>query len=243
MLGAAKGILLDWDGCVALNNQLLPFASKLIAQHADRIAIVSNNSTNLPDDFAEILACAGVRLPQERILLAGVEAVRYVAADRNTRVMLLSAPRIRHYARALGMTLVHDNPAVVLLMRDVRFSYAKLELAANALRNGAKLIVTNADVTHPGPGNLVVPETGALLAALLACVGETKVDQHLIGKPSPLLFQRACACLCVAPQDAVMIGDNPATDAEGARNAGIRSILIGGSSQLQLEHLVEHAPA
>lgn len=243
MLSAAKGILLDWDGCIALNNRLLPFASKLIAQHADRIAIVSNNSTNLPNDLAEILAFAGVRLPQERILLAGVEAVRHVAADRSTRVMLLSAPRIRHYARALGVTLVHDNPAAVLLMRDVSFSYAKLELAANAVLNGAKLVVANADVTHPGLGNKVVPETGALLAALLACVGDTRVEQQLIGKPGPLLFERACACLGVAPQDAVMIGDNPATDGQGARNAGIRSILIGGSSQLQLEHLVEHAPA
>jgi len=241
MLDAAKGILLDWDGCVAIHNRLLPFAKKLIAQHAERIAIVSNNSTHLPSDFTEILARQGLRVPHERIFLAGAEAVRYVAACPDTPVMLLSAPRIRQYACDLGITLARENPNLVLLMRDARFSYAKLGIAANALRDGAKLVVANADMTHPGPFDRVVPETGALLAALLACVGENQIDRHLIGKPGPLLFERACAFLGVAPEAAVMIGDNPHTDGEGALRAGIRPILIGGSSPLRLEHLVEHA--
>ncbi len=243
MLSAAKGILLDWDGCVALDNRVLPFAGKLIAQHADRIAIVSNNSTHLPRDFADILARQGVRVPHERIFLAGVEAVRYVATFHNMRVLLISAPKIRRYARDLGVTLVRESPNVVLLMRDARFTYAKLEHAANALRAGAKLVIANADLTHPGPRNRVVPETGALLAALLACVGGPQVYRHLIGKPGPLLFERACACLGVAPEAAVMIGDNPDTDGEGAMNVGIRPILIGGSSPLRLEHLVEPTTA
>lgn len=243
MLSAAKGILLDWDGCVAIDNRVLPFARKLIARHADRIAIVSNNSTHLPCDFADILAQQGVRVSHERIFLAGVEAVRHVAACRGMRVMLLSAPKIRRYAIDLGVALVRQRPGVVLLMRDTRFTYAKLELAANALRAGAKLVVANADLTHPGLHNRVVPETGALLAALLACVGEAQVHRHLIGKPGPMLFERACAYLGVAPEEAVMIGDNPDTDGDGAVNAGIRPILIGGHSPLRLEHLVEPTAA
>jgi 4-nitrophenyl phosphatase len=240
LLSAAKGILLDWDGCIAVGNRVLPFAKKLIAQHAERIAIVSNNSTHLPRDLEDILAQQGVRLSHERIFLAGAEAVRHVAASGDMRVMLLSASRIKLYARELGMTMARRNPDLVLLMRDAKFSYAKLELAANALRSGAKLVVANADLTHPGPDNRVVPETGALLAALLACTG-AEVQREVIGKPGPLLFERACACLGAAPEETVMIGDNPDTDGEGAVNAGIRPILIGGRSPLRLEHLVESA--
>lgn len=239
LLSAAKGILLDWDGCIAIENRVLPLARRLIAQHAERIAIVSNNSTHLPIDFEAMLAQQGVRFPRERILLAGAEAIREVAVQRGARVLLLSVERMRAYARELGITLVRQNPDLILLMRDANFTYAKLELAANGLRSGARLVVANADLTHPGPDDTIVPETGALLAALLACSGRAGLGEQLVGKPGPLLFERACARLGVAPEEAVMIGDNPETDGEGAARAGIRPIMIGGASPLRLEHLIE----
>lgn len=242
MLGMAKGILLDWDGCIAVNNRVGSDAARLIAHHADRVAIVSNNSTNLPEDFAAILAESGLTVPRERIFTAGVEAIRHVAALGAPRVMLLSGPKMRRLARDMGVLLVREEPDLVLLMRDARFTYAKLERAANALRDGARLVVANADRTHPGPAGRLVPETGALLAALLACLDRTP-EMEVLGKPGPLLFEQACACLGVAPQEAVMIGDNPETDGEGARRFGLRSIIIGGAAALSMEDLVDPSEA
>jgi 4-nitrophenyl phosphatase len=241
-LNAAKGILLDWDGCVAVDNRVLAGAARLIAHHGERIAIISNNSTHLPGDFTELLSRSGLEIPQERIFTAGVEAIRDVAADAGARVLMLSGPKMRRLARDSGISLVRDEPDVVLLMRDTRFTYAKLERAANALRDGARLVVANDDRSHPGPNDRLAPETGALLAALLGCLGNTPADVRIIGKPAPLLFERACQRLAVRPADAVMIGDNPETDGEGARKLGIRPILIGGASPLRLEHLVDPAP-
>ena len=241
MLGAAKGILLDWDGCVAVNNRVMASARKLIAQHAERIAIISNNSTHLPADFAEILEENGLAVPQDRIFLAGVEAVRHVAERGAQRVLMLCSPKMRSYARDMGVPLVRDDPDMVVLMRDARFTYAKLEKVANALRDGAALVVANADRTHPGAGDCLVPETGALLAALLACVPDAEMGMTVIGKPGPILFARACARLAIKPQDAVMIGDNPDTDGEGALAFGIRPILVGGASPLRIGHLVDPA--
>ena len=229
MLGAAKGILLDWDGCVAVNNRVMASARKLIAQHAERIAIISNNSTHLPADFAEILEENGLAVPQDRIFLAGVEAVRHVAERGAQRVLMLCSPKMRSYARDMGVPLVRDDPDMVVLMRDARFTYAKLEKVANA------------DRTHPGAGDCLVPETGALLAALLACVPDAEMGMTVIGKPGPILFARACARLAIKPQDAVMIGDNPDTDGEGALAFGIRPILVGGASPLRIGHLVDPA--
>ena len=236
-LDTAKGILMDWDGCIAIGNEVLPLARLLISQHAERVAIVSNNSTHLPADFEEVLAEHGLAIPQDRIFLAGAETIRAIA-EEDARVLLLSAPRMMDYARGFGITLVQRDVDLVVLMRDATFSYAKLDLAANAIRSGARLIVANTDMTHPGPEGRIVPETGALLAALQACAGEDQPDPRLIGKPGPFLFERACAVLGLAPRDTVMIGDNPATDGKGAENAGIQSILIGGNSPLGLEDLI-----
>lgn len=243
ILSVAKGILLDWDGCIAIGSRILPAAKRLITQYPDRVAIVSNNSTDLPIDLAAILNRHEVAFPQDRIFLAGVEAMKDLAQSGAKRVMLFSAPKIRTLAGELGVPLVNDNPDVLVLMRDARFTYAKLEKAANALRRGARLVVANTDLTHPGRANRVVPETGALLAALLACTGDSGVEPRVIGKPGPILFERACRHLAVDPEQAVMIGDNPETDGEGALRLGIQPILIGGASPLRLEHLLEPIPA
>ncbi len=238
-LEAAKGLLLDWDGCVAVNNRILPAAARLIARHSGRVALITNNSTHLPADFTRILDANGLEIPEERIFTAGMEALRHVAAAGGRRVLMLASPTMRRHALDLGIPLVRENPDLVLLMRDARFTYAKLERAANAVRDGARLVVANADRTHPGLGGRLVPETGALLAALLACLGPDAGRPLIIGKPGPLLFERACAHLGIHASDAVMIGDNPETDGEGALQLGIRPILVGGQSPLQLDDLLE----
>lgn len=150
---------------------------------------------------------------------------------------------MKNYAHDLDVLLDDQDPNVVLLMRDHEFSYEKLALAANALRAGARLVVSNGDLSHPGVDRRVVPETGALLAALMACTGKPDMSWQLIGKPGPTLFAKACMALGVEARDAVMIGDNPLTDVEGAALAGIPAILIGQHSGLTLADLIEPATA
>lgn len=233
---------MDWDGCIAVNNRVIIGASRVIGRHAGRVAIISNNSSHLPEDFSQILADSGLSVPAERIFTAGVETIRTIAERGAPRVLMFAAPKMRRFARDLGVTLVRDQPDIVVLMRDPRFTYAKLERAANAVSNGAKLLVANGDRTHPGPAGRLVPETGALLAALLACAGE-QGEVEVIGKPGPLLFERACRSLGISPQQAVMIGDNPETDGEGARRIGMPSIIVGGDSELRMDDLIEPAIA
>jgi len=238
MIRNARALLLDWDGCVALGRMPRPEALALMARMQDRVAIVSNNSTGLPAEFAESLKMAGVSLPPARIVLAGVEAITHAAQAGARRLMLVGSRRMKAHARQLGMTLVEEDADCVLLLRDPHFSYAKLKRAANALRGGADLIVANGDLVHPGPRRQIVPETGALLAALLACVQGREVPYKVIGKPGPHLFERACAELGIAPRDALMLGDNPDTDIAGARALGMAALHIEGESKLGFGDLV-----
>jgi HAD superfamily hydrolase (TIGR01450 family) len=227
----AHGILLDWDGCVVVGNHILPATRRLLSRHADRVAIVSNNSTHLPDQFSAFLARAGLAVPASRIILAGAEAVASVAeAGDAGRVMILGSVPIRSLALRLGINVVRDNPDLVLLMRDTRFGYNQLTRAAGALHRGARLVVANADRVHPGIRGHIVPETGALLAALITCVPGTV--PVIIGKPERRLFDRACGVLGISGSDALMIGDNADTDIAGANALGIRSLHV---SPLELQ--------
>lgn len=222
--------MLDWDGCIALEGEVDVIAARFIAEFNGKVAIVSNNSTQLPEDFVEYLRPFGIAIDRRKVILAGVEAIHRAVEIGAQRVMLIGNGRMKAFARDQGLVLVQQGADLVLLLRDPRFSYGRLERAANALRQGARLIIANPDLTHPGKSGRLVPETGALLAALAACVDLSAMDLEIIGKPNVRLFERACKALAVSPGDAVMIGDNPATDIAGAQAAGLTGILIGPRS-------------
>jgi len=238
-LSEARGILLDWDGCTATANRPRSDALSFIARHRKRMAIVSNNSTHLPEDISSILAESSIDFPSSQIFLAGTEALAFAHEIPKARALVLGAPRMKARARNIGLSLVQSDPSVVVLLRDTKFSYAKLERAVKALTQGARLIVSNPDNSHPGPGGTIVPETGALLAAIGACVDLSQIDIHFIGKPSRTLFQRACAALKVSPQSAVMVGDNIHTDIAGANSMGMASILVAPGSPLSFSELID----
>ncbi|MEQ8936598.1 MAG: hypothetical protein RIE56_12490, partial [Amphiplicatus sp.] len=188
-LAAAEGVLIDWDGCLAFGNRISPEAKRFLIAQRDRTAIISNNSTELPEDFAQWLAEEGVRPQVRRIILAGAETIRQLAAtSRDRKILLFASERLRAYARGLGLSLAKTDASQVALLRDTHFSYAKLARAVAAIENGAGLIVSNGDAAHPGRETRI-PETGALLAALKTAASMDDDAIEIIGKPAPLLFE------------------------------------------------------
>ena len=161
-----RGLLCDLDGCLVAGGRLLPGARQLVAYARDRLVIVSNNSTDTPATLAAKLARLNLPIAPERIVLAGATAVEHLAATvRQARVAIYGAPAIVRYARSLGLVVDHDRPDVVLLTRDRQFSYARLHRLVRQIERGADFIVSNVDVSHPGPDGSRVLETGVLLAA------------------------------------------------------------------------------
>jgi HAD superfamily hydrolase (TIGR01450 family) len=237
-VGRSHGVMLDWDGCIAFHDRPTDAALRFLREHWHHAAIVSNNSTLRPEEFSHILASEGILITPDRIFLAGAEALCRAKEIDAARVMVIGAPRMKAYARTKGINVVRDDADLVVLMRDPRFSFAKLERAANSLRAGAKLVVSNPDLTHPGLNGRIVPETGALLAALRASIGSAPIDIEIIGKPSQRLFEKACRALSLRPEQALMIGDNPDTDGAGAQALGAPWVMVGGRSEVTFDDLL-----
>lgn len=238
-LEEAQGYLVDWDGCCAVENQLVPSAMAFLKANHARCAIVSNNSSNTVEDFTEILGRSGIPMGKDQIILAGVEALVRAAEGQPEGVLVLGDTRMRGLARNLGLPLVREDIDLVVLLRDTRMTYNRLELAANAIANGARLIVANPDLTHPGVDGRLKPETGALLAALGACVDLASVDIEIIGKPGRHLFDKGCAAIGASYDDVVMFGDNPATDISGADALGMNSLLVSPSPGIFFESILD----
>lgn len=222
------GYIVDLDGTLTVARGLTRGARELIAATGGAYIVASNNSSHSPSGLAAELAALGLPVPPTHIVLAGATAIDLIADEKpGARVMLLGSPALTAFAVAAGLEPVDDRPDVVMLARDESFTYAKLRRAANAVLRGAELVATNADPAHPGGGSEVVPETGALLAALRACCGDAPC--RVIGKPEPRLFMEALRRLGTAPDLTLVIGDNPATDGVGAERLGMPFLLVRDS--------------
>lgn len=223
----AQALLCDWDGCLAIGDQLLPGVAAFLAE-APPVAIVSNNSTMPRALYRERLLAQGVDVPMARIHLAGDTLLRMGAEElAGQSIQLIAAPEMREEARRMGLRLVDQGADAVLLMRDVGFDFARLARAANDVRRGAHFWCANQDGSHPVHGG-ITPETGALAAAISAAAG--RAPDRIIGKPDSLLFRAALAALGVSGDRALMIGDNPDTDLTGARAMGMPALLVGPDS-------------
>lgn len=218
-------VILDLDGTLVRGMNVVQGAAELLHVLGSRYMIVSNNSTHSGVELSADLNRAGLPVPPERLVLAGPMAIDIVARDHaGARTLLLGSDSLKRQAQCAGLDLAEDGYDIVLLARDVGFTYEKLARAANAIRQGAHLVVTNPDLSHPGRGGVLVPETGSLLRALVACASPTSVQ--CVGKPEPWLFEEAMRRLNAAPDACLMVGDNPDTDAAGARRLGIPCLLL-----------------
>lgn len=235
-LRSARGVLVDLDGTLILGGAPAPGALQLVAEWRDRLVVVSNYSTMSSAAMSLKLAGMGLHIPPDRMCLAGEWAITRLAAGRpGARVQCLLTAPMTALAEAHGLVVVDDDAEIVLLGRDLELTYGRLERAARSLHLGASLIVTNLDPSHPGPGLVPVPETGSILAALLACSPGT--IPRVVGKPQPELFLEAIGILGIEPTAAVMIGDSPESDVAGAQAAGIPSILVGAAPGAHAPHI------
>ncbi|MFP5473185.1 MAG: HAD-IIA family hydrolase [Gammaproteobacteria bacterium] len=225
-LAQASHLLLDLDGTLVRQNEAIDGSAELLARFEGRFAIVSNNSTHTAQGLSLRLRRLGLRVPPARIVLAGEGAVDLLARQQpGAHVMVVGSAALQRLAAGRGLRPVDTGADVVLLALDLRFSHARLSAVVHELRGGARLLVANADTSHPGPQGRLVPETGALLAAVVAASGVR--PWRVVGKPEPLLFEQGLRCLGADPARTLVVGDNPATDAAGAARLGLACLLVG----------------
>jgi HAD superfamily hydrolase (TIGR01450 family) len=225
----ARALLCDWDGCLARGDRLLPGVADFL-RTAPPVAILSNNSAVTAGTCQAWLAADGVTVALDHIHMAGeliLCEARATFADRP--IWLVASAEMQARAAAMGLRIDVQAAEAVLVLRAPEFDFAALAQAANLVRDGAPFWISNPDASHPD-GDRIIPETGALAAAI-ACAGGRHPDR-VFGKPQPALFRNALHALDVDVVDALMIGDNPVTDLDGAAQIALRSLHVDASTWL-----------
>ena len=252
-------LLVDLDGVVYRGAQPVPGVAAVLAARAaagDDVVYVTNNSMWYRADYVTRLAGMGAPVTPDRIVSSARATALYLA-EQTPKVrcaLVVGGPGLVHELRDVGIEVMLSGEAAerwnangrdaaaatrgvdtVVIGLDLEVTYARLAVAAEAVRAGARFVATNRDPIYPMEHGLM-PGAGAVVAAIVTATG---VEPVSIGKPGPLLLEVAAHALRRNVTEAVMIGDSLVTDIPAARIVGARSVLMltGISTTAQLDDL------
>jgi len=228
ILRALRGFAFDLDGCIWAGPTLLPGAQALVAalRAAGRpVVFVTNSSRERAGAIAGKLTRLGIPTPPDGVLAAldllG-EAIRRALGP--TTVLPLGTHEMHEVLARAGHTPVAmeewPRARAVAVGNDPAFDFARLRAASRAVAGGAAFFTVNLDPRLPVAPGEFDPGCGALAEAVAVAGGARPV---VIGKPHRPIFDMAVERLGCAPADALMVGDNLATDIAGGRAAGFRT--------------------
>ncbi len=223
-----RGWLFDLDGTVYVGERLVPGAVEAIGAlraAGRRVCFVSNKPLETRTDYARKLTRLGIPAAPGDVVNSSLVLARHLRGlDPGAPVFVIGEPPMIAEMRAHGFE-VRDDERVrwVVIAFDRTFSYAKLNTALQAVKQGARLIATNPDRTCPVEGG-EIPDCAGMIAAVEAVTDRTV--EAIVGKPSPVMLEVALAALGVPASEAVMVGDRIETDIVMGRRLGLRTILV-----------------
>ncbi len=223
-----KGYIFDLDGTVYLGDELLPGAGEAIMQlkRRSRVLYLTNKPLQMPADYAAKLTRLGIETSPEEIVSSTNALVLYLAKHASTaRLFVIGEPPLIELLRSTGYEVVdgEEGVEVVVVSFDRTFTYRKLQVAFDAVRQGARIVATNPDAYCPTPeGGL--PDCAAILAAVEASTGARA--EAIVGKPSPHMATTMLDRLGMPARDTLLAGDRLTTDVRMANEAGLASALV-----------------
>lgn len=226
-----QAFIIDMDGVLWHGEKPLPGLLEFFALLRERglkFVLATNNAASTPEQYVAKLARMGVAASKEEILTSSLATAAYLAeraAPAETKVFAIGEDGVQQALAGKGFILrgLYEIDAdYVVCGMDKGINWDKLATATLNIRAGAKFVGTNPDTSLPTERG-ITHGNGAILAAIQAGSGVAPVT---IGKPAPIMYQQAMACLGVDPAHTVAIGDRLETDILGAINAGIRSVMV-----------------
>jgi HAD superfamily hydrolase (TIGR01458 family) len=220
----ARAVMLDLDGTLYVDDHAIPGAPEAIARiRAAGLPLrFITNTTRFPRRaLHERLVGLGFDVAIDDLFTAPLAAAALLRARGLQRVMSL-LPRTTEQD-LVGLTLTDDRPeAVVVGDLGAAWTFDRLNRAFRAVLDGATLVATQKSRYWKSGSGLML-DAGPFVVALEYAAGREAV---VAGKPAAAFYAAAVDALGLAPGDVVMVGDDAASDASGARRAGCQGILV-----------------
>jgi len=223
-LSGVRALLVDLEGTVYQNRQLIPGAVEALAA-ADARGIphcfVTNTTSRPRSAVVRELAAMGLSVEAEKIFTAPRAAAEHLRRRGLPRCDLLVPPAVLEDFP--GVIPEEDAPdAVVVGDMGEGLSISRLNRAFRHLLAGAELVTLARNRYWRSPDGLVL-DVGAFTAALEYASGRTAT---LVGKPAPEFFEAPLAFLGVRASETAVVGDDLESDVGGGQAVGMKGVLV-----------------
>ena len=223
----ARSYLMDMDGVLVHGRR--PIAGA--AQFLDRLRaagspflVLTNNSIFTPGDLAHRLRAGGLEVERERIFTSAMATAAFLRSQSPAggTAFVIGESGLTSVLHASGFTLADSGVEYVVLGEQQSYDLDTITRGIQLIAGGAHFIATNPDASFPRDTGLA-PACGAMAALMERASG---VAPFFIGKPNPLMMRTALNHLGAHSEDAVMVGDNMATDIIGGVQSGMETVLV-----------------
>jgi HAD superfamily hydrolase (TIGR01450 family) len=220
--------LVDLDGVVYVGPDAVDHAAAALAEARRagmRLAFVTNNAARPPHAVAEHLGRLGVGVDVDEVITSAQAAARVLAEElpAGARVLVVGGEGLAVALSERGLTPVSSadaEPAAVASGFHPDVGWRLLAEGAFAVATGILWVASNTDRTLPTPRG-IAPGNGTLVDAVRSATGR---DPIVAGKPEPPMHREMV--LRTGARRPLVVGDRLDTDIEGARRAGVDSLLV-----------------
>ena len=241
-----RGFIFDLDGTVYLSDRLIPGADsviRLLREKGRKVVFLSNKPIQTREDYAAKLTRLGIPTEPGDVINSSFVMANYLTkrAVGAKLFVIGEAPFVEELKRS-GFIITEDPREIeyVVAAFDRTFDYRKLNVAYQAIKQGAHFVATNPDRTCPVEGG-EIPDCAGIIAAIEAVTA--KKVEVVVGKPSPLMMEAAFEVMGLKPEECILIGDRLETDIKMGKEAGIATgIVLTGVTDEKALGEYRHSP-
>ncbi len=224
-----KAWLIDIEGVLVRDKRYQPVEGSLawmqeIARSGVPYCLVSNNTTDRPDELIDRLSMLGFPVTETHLVGALSLGVNWLRERGRRRIMWLGVSRLDKFWQDQGFELVAGGSCdAVVLGANPNLDIHQLDGALPALLDsGADLVCLHRNhffLDRKGQRRL---GPGAWAAALELVTGAGKVVT--VGKPEERIYLEAMKRVGVQPAEALFISDDPVADLVTAKKLGMATV-------------------
>jgi NagD protein len=221
-----KSFLIDMDGVINRGKTIiegaLGFVNRLKKGDFPYL-FLTNNSYYTVDQLKELMQNMGIEVESDHFYTSAMATASFLNYQKpRCSAYVIGGKGLICELEKNEITVTKKNPDYVIVGETEEYDYTRIIEATHLIREGAKFIATNPDLTGPtrrGP----VPACGALVAPIEKVTG---VSPYFLGKPNPAMMYWARRKIRVHSANCFMIGDRMDTDILGGLEAGMTCCLV-----------------
>ena len=221
-----QGFICDMDGVIYHGNRLLPGVKEFVDwlyKENKNFLFLTNSSEYTPKELQQKLYYLGLTVDENRFYTSALATAKFISSQcPGGSAYVIGGSGLLSALHDVGITINDVNPDYVIFGESKSYNYDKIVKAVHLVKNGAKLIGTNSDLTSPSEHG-IIPACRAMIAPIAMTTGQTP---YFIGKPNPLMMRTGLRILGVHSNDAVIIGDRMDTDMIAGIETGLDTVLV-----------------